>query len=63
MLGRRSAQRGLFEADNLYLGFVGEGTLHGFLPCHRGKFSCDEDLAGFYSPDNGRPSVPPSLLT
>ncbi len=47
MLGRRSAQRGLFEADNLYLGFVGEGTFYGFLACHRGEFFCEEDFAGF----------------
>jgi len=62
MLGRRTAQRGLFEADNRYLGFVGEGTFYGFLACHRVESSCDEDFAGFCSPDYGRPSVPPSLL-
>jgi transposase len=62
MLGRRSTQLGLFEADNLYLGYVGEGTFYGFLARHRGEFFYDEDFAEFYSPDNGRPSVPPSLL-
>jgi transposase len=62
MLGERSPQRGLFEADHLYLGFVGEDTFYGFLARHRGEFFRDEDFAEFYSPDWGRPSVPPSLL-
>ena len=62
MLGERSSQRGMFEADHLYLGFVGEGTFYGFLARHRGELFRDEDFAEFYSPDWGRPSVPPSLL-
>ena len=62
MLGRRSLQRGLFEADNLYLSFVGEDTFYGFLARHGGELFRDEDFAEFYSPDWGRPSVPPSLL-
>jgi transposase len=62
MLGERSPQRGLFEADHLYLGFVGEDSFYGFLARHRGELFRDEDFAGFYSPDWGRPSVPPSLL-
>jgi transposase len=52
----------MFEADHLYLGYVGEGTFYGFLARHRGELFCDEDFAEFYSPDQGRPSVPPSLL-
>ena len=62
MLGERSPQRGMFEADHLYLGFVGEGTFYGFLARHRGELFRDEDFAEFYCPDWGRPSVPPSLL-
>ena len=62
MLGERSPQRGFFEADHLYLGFVGEDTFYGFLARRRGQLFCDEDFAEFYSPDQGRPSVPPSLL-
>ena len=62
MLGKRSAQLGMFEADHLYLGFVGEDTLYGFLALHRDQIFHDEDFAEFYSPDQGRPSVPPSLL-
>lgn len=62
MLGRRSAQLGLFEADNLYLGYVGEDSFYGFLAHQRGELFCDEEFAEFYSPDKGRPSVAPSLL-
>jgi transposase len=62
MLGERSPQRGLFEADHLYLGFVGEDTFYGFLARQRGGLFHDGDFAEFYSPDQGRPSVPPSLL-
>jgi hypothetical protein len=62
MLGKRSRQRGLFEADNQYLDFVGRGSFYGFLASQRGKLFRDEDFAEFYCPGNGRPSVAPSLL-
>ena len=62
MLQERSPQLGLFDADVLYLGFVGEDTFYGFLARHRGELFRDEDFAELYSPDTGRPSVPPSLL-
>jgi len=62
MLGKRSRQRSLFEADNQYLDFVGRDSFYGFLANQRGKLFRDEDYAEFYCPDNGRPSVPPSLL-
>lgn len=62
MLGERGPQRGLFEADTMYLEFVGPGTFHGFLAAHRDEIFRDEDFAKFYCLDNGRPSVPPSLL-
>lgn len=62
MLGKRSPQLGMFEADQLYLDYVGQDTFYGFLARHRGELFCDEDFAVFYSPDQGRPSVPPSLL-
>ena len=62
MLSKRSAQLGMFEADHLYLSHIGEDTFYGFLARHRGQLFRDEDFAEFYSPDWGRPSVPPSLL-
>ena len=62
MLGKRSDQRGLFEADHLYLDFVGRDTFYGFLASQRGQMFHDEEFAALYVLDNGCPSVPPSLL-
>src|SRR4030066_523522 len=62
MLGKRSRQRGLFEADSQYLDFVGRDSFYGFLAKQRGQLFRDEDFAQCYCPDNGRPSVAPSLL-
>lgn len=62
MLGKRSPQRGLFEGDSRYAEFVGRDSFYGFLASQRGKLFCDEDFAGLYCADNGRTSVPPSLL-
>lgn len=62
MLGERGPQRGLFEADTMYLDFVGRNTFYGFLAAHREEIFHDEDFAGLYNPKLGRPSVPPSLL-
>lgn len=62
MLGLRSAQRGLFEADHLYLELVGRQTFYGFLAQRRGELFRDEEFAGLYKAGVGRPSVPPSLL-
>ena len=62
MLGERSDQRGLWEADRLYLDHVGKDTFYGLLASLRGKLFRDSDFAEFYCADNGRDSVPPSLL-
>ncbi|TAK29456.1 MAG: IS1182 family transposase [Chloroflexota bacterium] len=62
MLGKRSDQRGLFEADYLYLDFVGRDSFYGFLASQRGQLFRDEEFAALYVLDNGRHSVPPSLL-
>ena len=61
MLGERSDQRGLWEADRLYLDHVGKDTFYGLLASLRGRLFRDADFAGFYCADNGRDSVPPSL--
>ena len=61
MLGERSDQRGLWEADRLYLDHVGRDTYYGLLASLRGRLFRDADFAEFYCPDNGRDSVPPSL--
>src|SRR4249920_1867157 len=52
MLGKRSAQLGMFEAD----------TLYGDLARQRYELFRDADFAELYCQDNGRPSVPPSLM-
>ena len=62
MLGERSDQRGLWEADRLYLDHVGRESFYGLLASLRGQLFRDADFAEFYCPDNGRDSVPPSLL-
>ena len=62
MLGKRSDQRGLFEADHLYLDLVGRDSFYGRLAGLRGQLFRDEDFAALYCRDNGRSSVPPSLL-
>ena len=62
MLGERSDQRGLWEADRLYLDHVGKDTFYGLLASLRGQLFRDADFAEFYCADNGRDSVPPSLL-
>ena len=62
MLGKQSDQRGLWEADSLYLGHVGRGSFYGLLALMRGKLFRDEDFTELYCADNGRDSVPPSLL-
>ena len=62
MLGERSKQKGLWEADHLYLDLVGRDTFYGLLASLRGQLFCDADFSELYCPDNGRASVPPCLL-
>ena len=62
MLGKRSDQKGLWEADRLYLDYVGKDIFYGLLASLRGQLFSDDDFAEIYCPDNGRDSVPPSLL-
>lgn len=62
MLGERGPQRGLFEADAIYLDFIGRESFYAFLASLRGQLFEDQDFAGLYSAGLGRPSVAPSLL-
>jgi len=64
VLGRRDPQRKLFSAAQQLgeealkkLGFYGKLASEGY------KIFRDEDFVGAYCEDNGRPSVPPSVLT
>ena len=49
MLGERSEQRGLWEADRLYLDHVGKDTFYGLLASQRGRLFRDADFAEFYA--------------
>lgn len=62
MLGVRSAQLGLLEADHLYLDYVGRSSFYGFLASMRGLLFRDEEFGELYCCNNGRNSVPPSML-
>ena len=46
----------------MYLDHVGKDTFYGLLASLRGRLFRDADFAEFYCTDNGRDSVPPSLL-
>ena len=46
----------------MYLGHVGWDTFYGLLASLRGRLFRDADFAAFYCANNGRDSVPPSLL-
>lgn len=59
-LGRRSAQRSLFEPDPFLTRRVRSDSFYGFLA--REPLFSDEEFSELYTLDNGRPSVPPSLL-
>jgi hypothetical protein len=62
MLGRRAAQQGLFEADHLCRDHVGRDSFYGALGRLGPQLFKDEDFAGLYREEFGRPSVPPSQL-
>lgn len=62
MLGTRSDQLGLYEADHMYLDYVGKESFYGFLASQRGQLFRDEEFSDLYCVDNGRDSVPPGLL-
>ena len=63
MLGKQSAQVGMFQADYLFLDHMGRQTFYGLLAEHRGEILRDEDFAPLYCLNNGRNGVPPRLLT
>jgi transposase len=62
MLGRRATQQGLFETDQLCRDHVGADSFYGALSRLGPQLFKDEDFAGLYREEHGRPSVPPSQL-
>jgi transposase len=62
MLGRRDPQRSLFDAQSLPHR-VPADSFYGRMGAVSDVLFCDDDLAMMYCPDNGRPSIPPSLMS
>src|SRR6266849_6481904 len=62
MLGRRKPQRSLFEAQ-AWPHRVPADSFYARLGAVIEQLFTDDDLAKMYCPDNGRPSLPPSLLS
>jgi transposase len=62
MLGRRKAQGNLFEAE-VWPHTVAPDSIYGRMASVRDVLFKDDDLAKMYCPDNGRPSLAPSLLS
>ncbi len=62
MLGRRHPQRSLFEAP-AWPHPIPSDSFYARLAAVNEILFRDEDLAELYCPDNGRPSLPPSLLS
>lgn len=62
MLGKASAQGELFRSDYLYLDHVGARSIYAFLGQAVHEHFRDEDFAGLFCANNGRPGVPPSKL-
>jgi len=62
MLGRRDPQRSLFDAHSLPHR-VPADSFYGRMGAVSDVLFCDDDLDMMYCPDNGRPSIPPSLMS
>jgi transposase len=61
MLGHRDPQQSLFSAQNLPHR-VPSDSFYGRMASVSALLYCDDDLKDMYDPDNGRPSLPPSLM-
>jgi transposase len=62
MLGRREAQHSLFSAANLPHR-VPADSFYGRMAAVSDVLFQDDDLKEMYDPGNGRPSLPPSILS
>ena len=61
MLGRQNPQGSFFHVQSLPHR-VPEDSFYGRMGANSDLLFNDDDLAEMYSPDNGRPSLPPSLM-
>jgi hypothetical protein len=62
MLGRRDPQRSLFAADNLPHRVPAE-SIYGRMAALGAELFADDDLKDLYDAGNGRPSLPPSIMS
>jgi len=62
MLGKRKAQRALFDVGNVFPVALDPASFHGQLAGAAERLFRDEDFAAFYADRLGRPSAQPSLL-
>lgn len=62
MLGRASLETDLFSTENSYRSRIKENSFYHFLATHRHDIFRDEEYAELYCANNGRESVPPSIL-
>src|SRR2546428_3240951 len=62
MLGKRKAQRDLFDVGNVFPVALDPASFHGQLAVAADRLFRDEDFAAFYAERLGRFSTPPSLL-
>ena len=62
MLGKRKAQRDLFDVGNVFPVALDPQSFHGQLARAADRLFADEDVAAFYADGVGRASTPPSLL-
>lgn len=62
MLGKRKAQRALFDVGNVFPVALDPASFHGQLAGAAERLFRDADFAAFYADGLGRPSAPPSLL-
>src|SRR5438093_7748713 len=62
MLGKRQAQRALFDVGNVLPVALDPASFHGQLAGAAERLFRDEDFAAFYAERLGRSSTPPSLL-
>src|SRR5438094_574434 len=62
MLGKRTAQRDLFDVGNVFPVALDPASFHGQLARAADQLFRDADFAACYADGIGRPSAPPSLL-
>lgn len=62
MVGKRKKQTSLFDAGNVFPVELASDSFHGQLAQVSNQLFSDEEFAGLYKENKGRPSVPPSQL-